>query len=453
MPGFIRTKGDEEKWSKAKVAANKSHSESEGDSYWAIVNSIYQKMNKVDLMQNLVEKLNKAGGDEDEEGYNVQDYGENQETPEDLESMGLHETDPFEEDSDEADAWFREHAAKNEEEQGQEPSAAAATSPETEVENSKEAEVRPPSKSGYSDWSPREDYSNEEQNAIKEHMNQGYSHREAERMAGAHRGPKNFQEALTHPVRPSPMSEKMLGELKGIAGPWLERSDRQSKMSADPEKNPMKFASGKMMQAHEDATKDYNKAHNEFLESDQVKGLKGLDRHKAVQAWKQDWKSKNPEYNQGMSNVSSAQKHFKEAKDVYGKNIHDKLMHIATGGLGTDPSSQMTAEEAAQHVGASKEDEGGHQASIIKDPSASFAAANQPFMEHARAQTQSTRGPKTRMQAVQEQMQEKPKAPPIDPAVAHKVIIRRANPDQMERFKRTTSARNTLGVNKPEGDK
>lgn len=453
MPAFIRTQKDEIKWNKAKEAANKSYSESEGDSYWAVVNHIYQNMNKVDFMENLLEKLNKVGGDEDDEEENhVQNY---EQTPEDLEAMGLHEFDPFEEGSDEADAWLRENDPGRKAEQ--EPAAAEEGDPEAEVESGEEvapeaAEVKPKSRSSYADWAPRQDYSDDEQKAIKGFMDQGYSHREAERMAGAHKGPKNFQEALTHTVRPSQMSEKMLGELRGIAGHWLERADRQSKLSADPEKNPMKYASGKMLQAHEEATKDYNKAYSDFLESDEVKGKKGLDRHKAIQAWKQKWKGENPDYHKNLSSMSDAQKHMKEANELYGKNIHDKLMHIVTGGM-ADPSNQMSAEEAAQHVGGSKEEEGGHQASIIKDPSASFAAANQPFMEHARGQSTYTRGPKTRLQTVQEQMQEKPKAQPVNLDAARKVIIRRANPEQLQRFQRTSSVRNTLGVNKPEGDK
>lgn len=455
MPTFIRTKKQEELWNKAKEAANMSHSENEGDTYWGLVNHIYQRMNKVEVMKGVFEKLNKQGGGDDEENE-IQDYGNVEEDPEDLQAAGMHEFDPYEENSDDADAWLREN---DPEAKGSEVSE--ESEPETEVENveespkKKEEEVKPKSKSKYAEWAPRTDYSDDENNAIKGFMDQGYSHREAERMANAYKGPTNFQDALSHPVKPSQMSEKMVGELKEIAKHWLDRADRQSKMTADPEKNPVKFASGKLMQAHEDATKDYSKAYNDFLGSDELKNKRGLDRHKAIQAWKQQWKESNPDYQKNLSNVSGAQKHFKEAKDAYGKNIHDKLMHIITGGMGEDPSSRMSAEEAAQHVGGAKAEEGGHQASIVKDPSATFAAANQQFIEHAKGQSTYTRGPKTRLQSVQEQMNQ-PTAtkPPVDTAAAHKVIVRRANPEQMDRFKRATSARTTLGVgSKPEGEK
>lgn len=47
MPGFIHTKSDEKKWSKAKSAASKSTSPgSEG--YWRLSNHIWHKMDKSD---------------------------------------------------------------------------------------------------------------------------------------------------------------------------------------------------------------------------------------------------------------------------------------------------------------------------------------------------------------------------------------------------------------------
>jgi hypothetical protein len=44
MPAFIKTKEDERLWQKAKKITDKK--ELEGRSYWAYVNSIYQRMHK-----------------------------------------------------------------------------------------------------------------------------------------------------------------------------------------------------------------------------------------------------------------------------------------------------------------------------------------------------------------------------------------------------------------------
>jgi stress-induced morphogen len=262
-------------------------------------------------------------------------------------------------------------------------------------------------------------------------MDQGYSHREAERLAGAHRGPKDLQSALTHRVRASQPSEKMLSELKDLAGHWLGRADRHEKINADPEANPMKHAAGKMLQAHEEHSKGFNDAYNTFLGSDELKNKKGLERHKAIQAWKNDWKTKNPEYHQSAENVSGAQKAYKEAGDARKKSLQEKLDHIYSGGAGL--ATGMDMQEAAQHVGGEKNEDGGFQARTIMDPAAVFAGNNKDFIQQKQAQSQPPAAPA------------KPKADVV------KIIRRAAKPEQLERFNRVTSAKSMLGGNKPQG--
>lgn len=72
MPGFIRTKGDEARWQKAKEAANKNHSDSEGDSYWKIVNSIYQNMTKEED-EPVLKTSDSDYSDSDSEDYDLSD--------------------------------------------------------------------------------------------------------------------------------------------------------------------------------------------------------------------------------------------------------------------------------------------------------------------------------------------------------------------------------------------
>src|SRR5581483_3522956 len=271
-------------------------------------------------------------------------------------------------------------------------------------------EVRPSSPSGYTDWTPRSDYSPEESAKIKEFTDQGYSPREAERMAGAHKGPSNFQDALRHTVRPSQMSPKMMQELKELAGHWLQGADRHAKLNADPEKNPMKHAAGKIMQAHENATKNYADAYNAFLNSDDVKGLKGMDRVKAIQAWKKDWKDKNPEYNKGLTQIGTqAKEHGSAALERHKGGVDERMQHVMTGGA-HDPSATFTAAEAAQHVGGEKTDEG-YQSRTIADPAASFAQQNKAALDKLRGM--------------------------------------KLKPEQQERLKYTDSARAMLNVGKP----
>ena len=47
MPSFIKNKNDEKLWNKAKKIVENEYNYSENeDNFWALTNSIYQKMNK-----------------------------------------------------------------------------------------------------------------------------------------------------------------------------------------------------------------------------------------------------------------------------------------------------------------------------------------------------------------------------------------------------------------------
>ena len=454
MPAFIRNKNDEARWEKAKQAANKERSESDGDVYWGLVNHIYQNMKKNDLAKSgpeaiaeriaflkemaeanpelsdkILDALKKARGDEDEDdyGYDHQNYGDDQNLDdEDLDGLTVTD-DPFGDEDDEASKWLRENDVPG---KGKVSGSEEPSDDEEEEETPQQEEVKP-KRGGYSEWKAHGQYTPEQSAKMKELVGQGYSDREAERMVGAHKGPKDFQSALKHTVKPSQPSEKMLGELKELAGHWLDRADRHSKLNADPEKNPQKYAAGKMMQAHEEHSKDFNAAYNDFLNSDELKGKKGLDRHKAIQTWKSNWKSRNPEYTENIGNVSESQKHYKEAGQARKQSVDDALKHILTGGYNADA---MSAQEAAQHVGGDKTDEG-YTATTIKDPSASFAERNKGFVDAMR-QKQAAAAPPVQQ-------------PKKDPMV---VIRRRANPEQMDRFTRVQAARTAQGIGKkPEG--
>jgi hypothetical protein len=425
MPAFIRTKSDEARWKKAKAAASKTLSEADGDRYWALTNSIYQKMHKAEIAQALLGKLEKAsdeeendggyddeGTDDEDEPLDIQDWdyggeGSGEGEDEDLSSIGIHEIDPDQEGGDDADAWLAENdparAGKPEAQEATE--APKASQPQEKVKRS----------GGYSDWTPR-DYTPEEAAKIKQFTDQGYSPRESEYLARAHKGPQDFQSALTYPVRPSEMSPKMLARLKELSGHWLTAAERHSKLNADPEKNPMKHASGRLLAAHENATKDYNEAYNAFLNSDALKGKKGLDRHKAIQAWKADWKTKAGDHSKSaIEGVHGNKEHMATAVEEHGhvgqagKNVDERMKHIMGGGIGGDPSEAMSAQVAAQHVGAAKGEEG-YQSATVANPAASFAHANKDVIEKLRAMMK---------------------------------------PEQQERFGRIESARKIQGVGKP----
>lgn len=262
--------------------------------------------------------------------------------------------DPNEDfEGDAADQWLKEQEGKSE---------PAKT-------ESKEEKAEAPQKKYMSEWKPREDYSDKEKAAIEEHMKNGYSHREAERLAGAHKGTMDFRAAMGSGIAPSMISDKMMEQLKPLAKEWLENADRHEKMKADPESNTVKRMTGKMMQAHEEHLGDYNKAYHDFLNSEDLKSKRGRERHSAIQDWKNKWKQENPDFHEGVKQVSEAQRKFGYDQGA-AKNTAQQRWDEIVGGkhMPTD----MTESEALQHLGGGKSEEG-YQGTIIKDPTAAFS--------------------------------------------------------------------------------
>lgn len=264
----------------------------------------------------------------------------------DLEGMSIVD-DPNEDLDDEAAQWLKEQEGKS----------------GTKAE--KKARAR--------DWAAKEGLSDEQLKAVQEHLDQGYSEREAHRFAGTHKEHSNILDAMKSGINPSMMSDKMIDQLKPLVGEWLENADRHEKLTADIDKNPMKHASGKMMAAHEEATGHYNKAYHDFLNSEDIKGLKGRERFKAIRDWKKNYREENPDYAEKLSGVSDTQKTFGEARQTAKQSLQDKLGHIMRGGVSTPG---VSATEASQHLGQESRGEGMQPSPGTEDISSSFAAKN-----------------------------------------------------------------------------
>jgi hypothetical protein len=108
MPAFIKTPADEARWAKAKKAASKTLSESDGDSFWKLTNSIYQKMTKSEDIESLEAVLLKARRRLSDEAEDPDDQEES------MEDQGFREFDPDE--GDDADKWLDENDPQREEE-------------------------------------------------------------------------------------------------------------------------------------------------------------------------------------------------------------------------------------------------------------------------------------------------------------------------------------------------
>jgi len=267
--------------------------------------------------------------------------------------------DPNEDFEDDAAAqWLKEQEGKGKAE------------PEAETEDAKEDKsAESPKKRYMSEWKPREDYSDKEKADIEEHMKNGYTHREAERLAGAHKGHMDFRAAMNSGILPSMMSDKMMEQLKPLAREWLENADRHEKMKADPESNTVKRMTGKMMEAHEQHLGNYNKAYHDFLGSEDLKGKKGRERHQAIQEWKNKWKQDNPDFHEGVKQVSEAQRKFGYNQGTAKTTAQQRWEEIVGG---KHMPTDMSESEALQHLGGGKSEEG-YQGTILKDPTAAFS--------------------------------------------------------------------------------
>ena len=178
------------------------------------------------------------------------------------------------------------------------------------------------------------------------------------------------------------MSPKMMGELKELTGSWLSNARRVSYKRAEAEKNPVKYAKGKTLEAHEKAMGDYSSALKEYQGSEDVKNMSPRERHKALREWKKQYHEQNPEHRQNITASAGAGAAHTEAAQTRKQHIEDRLQDIMMAGKSSGEGT-MSAQEAAQHVGGVKT-EAGYSAQTIKDPAASFAEANPEYIKTLR---------------------------------------------------------------------
>jgi hypothetical protein len=188
----------------------------------------------------------------------------------------------------------------------------------------------------------------------------------------------------------------MLAQMKAHAHEWLRNADRKMSESAEADVNPQKYASAKTLAAHDAAHKDFDAAHQSFLNSDEVKGLTGRARHQAIQAWKQKWNEENPQHKQAAVQAAGSGKALSEANEARKKRLQEGQASILTAGFSSGEDNPMAGEfssgaagesvghqAAAQSVGAEKEDgDGGFQTNIKKDPNMVFAEQNPEYIKH-----------------------------------------------------------------------
>lgn len=224
-------------------------------------------------------------------------------------------------------------------------------------------------------WSAPE-VTEDKQQEIESHMKNGYSEREAHRLAGTHVEHSNFNDAMKSNIKPSMMSEKMMSELKPLAKEWLSNAMKQS---AETTSRPIVGAAAKMQRAFDEHLGDYHKSYNDFLKSDTVSNLTGKARHDAIISWKKKHIESNSDHFDKIKAVSDSQSSVDDARKKIKQNIDEQISHIL--GAGSPNENQKSFQEGVQAAGISGGDsETGIQGTIEKDPALSFAEKNKKLM-------------------------------------------------------------------------
>lgn len=353
MPAFIKTPADEARWSKAKEAANKSHSESEGDSYWKIVNSIYQKMTKsedpaqIEELINVLKKARKKLSDE---------YDPNEAPEEENDLAGLREFDPDDEESAGND-WLKEN------------------DPEAKGDQ-------------YDEYDPSED-EDAHQRAIEEDLgNEGQSPEMAEAgkevpglqvPAGTAEAQQAQAPSEVKRSRFEQPSREDLMAMRAYTRPWEQRSREAAALKADPSKNPELARHGDIVEARNQAHGDRNSAYRQLTNSDEYKKADPIQQMEMDDNFEKDWKSKNPEHlKTALQSHDAAHQKGKGNKDIHAANKDAAIRNIISGG--GHGGAGYSLEEGMQHAGGVKGEEG-TQATIKQDPASSFAMGNQDFIK------------------------------------------------------------------------
>jgi hypothetical protein len=326
-------------------------------------------------------------------------------------------------EDDEADKWLRENDPSAVEEDKEDPSKEEPQyedeQPQADLDTPVAAKPDKKSSSRMTEWKPKDSYHPDHDAKIKDYVSQGYSPREAERLAGAHQAPTNFYDALRGSTRPSDPSPKMLERMKGLSHEWLRNADRKTSESAEADVNPQKYASAKVLAAHDAAHKDFTTAHNDFLASDEMKGVSGRERHAKIAAWKKKWNEENPEHREAAVNAAASGKALADANQARKQRLQEGTASLLTAGFNSGEDNPMAGEfssgaagetpetrgmqSAAQSVGAEQDDEnGGFQANIKKDPNLVFAEKNKAYIDNLKSKLQTKMAPEQaeRMKAI-----------------------------------------------------
>ena len=206
------------------------------------------KSNHLTEMQEKLTRLRKAIDEDLPEGMNV---------------LGDDESDDYGSEDDAAEEWLKQQEAKQ-------PKGKSARAKK---------------------WEPGE-VTPKQAKDIKKYIDEGHTEKEAHWLAGE----------KVHGTQPEHHSSKVLDVLKDVAKQHMSNEAYNDRIEA-PEHKSDKYKEGRTIDAMEHHTKDYKQAYNDFLNSDDFKGLSPRERHKAKREFQSKWKEDNPEHANYHENV------------------------------------------------------------------------------------------------------------------------------------------------------
>jgi stress-induced morphogen len=295
-------------------------------------------------------------------------------------------------------------------------------------------------KSRMADWQLHPDHTPEEIAEMQKLTEQGYHPREASHIVSGGRGgrgeARDFLRALGSSVKPTMLSSSMMDHAKEFANDWLDNYHSKTSKYLQEEKNPVKHASAKMKEAHQERVGDYEKAYHDFLSSDDLKGKSPMQRHKAIKEWKSNWKQENPDHESKIEDVSKKGSSYSQAEQARKEHVEDIKRHLVSGPMATTDAPQefepTTARGVAEMMGTSGSEDAPPQYRVEKDPVTSFSTKHSKFVENVL---------KPSVSQVQEKQPEIKQETAPQPEPAKTIIRRKAKPEQLERMSRIDAAK------------
>lgn len=175
-----------------------------------------------------------------------------------------------------------------------------------------------------------------------------------------------------------PTKEEIIS-LRGYTRPWAERARDLARLQADPSKNPVLHHYGNLIEARNNAFADRKSAYADFTSSPEYQNADPITQMEMDDKFEADWKTNNPDHlNSAFQSYGDAHSKSKAGYDKFNAEKDAKIRHVLSGGAQSEDA--VSLEEALQHAGGMKTDEG-TTGTVIQDKASAFANNNQDFIQ------------------------------------------------------------------------